>query len=142
MKKTYKRVIIFGTALMIIILNIDFIEGFVFLFNDAEVTRLIKKHDVLKNYQDVELLSVNLKSEVGYFAGQDFFSGKPLNETFWVRVFIIWFLPRDSVPSKDNWKVYGYVTMDKKVYCLFRIRGDTIPIDIRWNEYSIANAIG
>ena len=141
MEKPYKMAIILGAALIIIIMNIDFIGGFTFLFNDTEVTQLIKKYYVLKDYQDVELLSVTLKSEVGTFAGEDFFSRKPLNDTFWVRVFIAWLLPRDSVPRKDNWKVYGYVTMDKKIYCLFRIRGDGIPIDIRWNGNLMGNVL-
>ena len=125
MKKTHKKAIVIGLALVIAI-NFDFIGGCVFLMNDVVVMQTIENQDILKDYQYIELQGITGYKGIEPFIGKDYFTNKRMEYTILIRGFTAWLLPKDSVPVNENWKVYGYVTMDGRVFYLFRLRGDQV----------------
>ena len=125
MKKSYKIATMIGMAL-VIALNIDFIGGCVFLMNDVVVTQTIENQDILKDYKYIELQGITGYKGIEPFIGKDYFTNKRMEYTLLIRGFTAWLLPKDSVPVNENWKVYGYVTMDGRVFYIFRLRGDQV----------------
>jgi len=125
--KGFKKIIVIGVFLLvIIILNVNFIHGYMYLINDEKVMNTVSVEDVLREYPYIELQKRMVKSRIEVMDGKDIFRGASKSYTFFVRPFTAWKHPKEDVPLEDNWKVFGYVTMDGQVFYVYRLRGNQV----------------
>jgi len=118
---------VIGVVLLIIImLNMDFINGYMYLINDDEIMDTLSEEEFLREYPYIELQKRMVKSRIEGMDGKDIFRGTSKSYTFFVRPFTAWKHPKEDAPPEDNWKVFGYVTMDGQVFHVYRLRGDQV----------------
>jgi hypothetical protein len=125
-KRSTKIMVVGVVLLVIVILNMDFIDGYTYLVNDDEIMNTLSEEDVLIEYPYIELQKRVVKSSIEVMEGKDIFRDTSKSYTFFVRPFTAWKHPKEDIPLEDNWKVFGYVTMDGQVFYVYSLRGDQV----------------
>ena len=103
--------------LFVILFSLKFVSGFIFLNNNISAKNELLKNSYIEDFEVVIFHKVWPLDVLLSSSGWDRdIEGKRIKDySFFVRTFTAWKYPEGSVSEDENWIVFGFIDMDKRI---------------------------